>query len=154
MNDRTLSALEWLRYDRFRILVTMQSALAGALVSFALVFAMNNYRYNSEQDILTAMGLASGAIGGLVFSGWYGRPGKRGLLFAGLASILCPMLGGSVVGTFIAPGIGSLLGAFIPLLLFVTPVALLTWCVCLCTVHLATFQLRTKSNEQTSKHCP
>ncbi|MES0811128.1 hypothetical protein ABLO27_16700 [Roseibium sp. SCPC15] len=154
MNDRTSSALEWLRYDKLRFPVTIQSALAGALVSTALIFAMNNYRPNPEQDIFTGIGLASGVIGGLIFSGWYGRPGRRGLFFACLASILSPMLGGAAVGSFIEPGIGTLLGAFMPLLLFITPVALLVWCICLCIIHLATLQMRSKFKAPPPKHCP
>ncbi|MES0882511.1 hypothetical protein [Roseibium sp. SCP14] len=153
MENRTTPII-WLRHDKLRILVALQSALAGSLVSSVLIFALNNYVTSPDHKDLILIGLASGAIGGLIFSGWYGRPGRRGLFFAGLASILCPMLGGAVVGTFIAPGIGTLLGAFMPLLLFVTPIALLAWCICLCAIHLATLQMRSKFKVRSPKHCP
>ena len=141
MEHRT-TPLIWLWRDKLRLLVAVETALAGAFVGSALISAMSNYKTTPDQGLFFLFGLASGAIGGLVFSGWFGRPGKSGLAFAVFASVLCPVLGGIAVGTFLAPGIGTLAGALLPLMLFFKPLSFALWLVCLVTIHFSTFIFR------------
>jgi hypothetical protein len=131
---------QWFWYDKLRLIVLLEAGLAGFLVGFSLESPQTPIGLYS----LPFIGGCSGAMAGWLLSGWFGRQGAWGWFFSFLASILCPILGGALVGTFLAPGHGTLLGAVISLLFLFRPVPFAVWAGCYFSMHLHIRFLRSR----------
>lgn len=138
----------WLLNDRFRLLIAFEIGLAGGLVAFALAHGLRIGADGTPTSLSPIFVALRSAIGGMVcgfcFSGWFGRPGQAGWLYALLASLLSPPLAGAVAGTLVVPVVGTLLGAYLALHSFVYWQPLLIWLLCLAILHLQTLYLRRK----------
>ena len=152
MTNEHSRARQWLLQDRFRFFVFLEVAAAGFLVAFFLADAVlaEGWR-NSLQYAL--IGGAGGAGSGLALSGWFGRPGTEGWIFAGLAAILSPSLAGILVGIFFGfftlffQGLPllAIFGAVLPLLLFFHHQSIAAWFGCFLVIHLHVRFLRRRA---------
>ncbi|MBN9671555.1 hypothetical protein [Roseibium aggregatum] len=129
----------WLRRHRLRFLTMVVASPAGYLVALCVAATQM-----SEDDIwfIALLGGFSGAVAGLLLSGLFGHPGRKGWLLSVAASLLSPSLGGAVVGSVFSPGGGTVLGAVMPLMTFTRFSSFSLWLACLVTVHLSIRYLR------------
>lgn len=156
MSNDDFQPWQWLLRDRLRFLIILESAAAGFLVALALAYALGTE--DADADIrFNPLGVAilasfGGAASGLFLSGWFGRPGKAGWVFATLAAFLSPSLAGAIIGTFIAPLAGTAFGAGMALLSFVHVQSFAVWLFCLLAMHLQIRYLRQRdpSHRKTS----
>ncbi len=130
----------WLKHDRFRFFIFLEIAAAGFLVAFTLAhqlgFGSNEDDPNIAPMVVAALAGAGGIVPGLLLSGWFGRPGRDGWVVALIAAVLSPAMAGAIVGTFLAPLDGTVVGAVLALSLFMHAKSFAVWLGCFLVIHL------------------
>ncbi|MET1411501.1 hypothetical protein ABVF61_04485 [Roseibium sp. HPY-6] len=145
-------ARHWLVQDKFRFIVFLEVAAAGFLVALMLAeelgFGQSGHDLQPSPMKIASLAAAGGAVSGLLLSGWFGRAGIAGWGFAVLASVLSPVLAGAIGGSLVAPGLGTVWGAIMPMLLFVHLKPFAVWLGCLFIIHLHVRHLRRRDLDQ------
>lgn len=142
MSVEKVQPWNWLRNDKLRFIVMLKASIAGFLVAFTVATvqpdAGSNDPYSIDPPFVAVLGGIGGLLGGLILSGWFGRPGAAGWLLALLAALLSPSLAGAISGSLLAPGLGTYFGAQLALLTFSSVQSASVWLACLIIIHLHT----------------
>ena len=96
------------------------------------------------QPVLVVPLAGAGAwLAGLVVYRFFGHPGRRGWVWAGLGYVLATGLGAAVAGTGLYPGVGTLTAPLILAVVIATsPVNLPVWLASSAIIHLAMRKMR------------
>jgi hypothetical protein len=139
------------RRNNWRLVIAVESAVAGAIVAFAVAWMLEldetKHAPNISPYFAAVLGSLGGAVGGLILSGGYGHPDRKGWLYSALCSILAPSLAGGIAGTCLLPGPGTFFGAYLPLWTFYYPLSLSLWTIFFVLIHLHARRIRKRDFE-------
>ncbi len=142
------------RRHLWRLVVAVESSLAGALVAFTVASMLDSEGPRNAAIIhpqgAAVLGGIGGAVTGLILSGAYGLAGRTGWLVAVSSSLLAPSLAGAIAGTCLFPGPGTLIGGYMPLWTFYYPQSIAVWATCLVLIHLHALRMRA-ANQKTQR---
>ncbi len=145
-------ARHWLVQDNLRFVVFLEIAAAGFLVALMLAKELGFGQSGDDFDLspltIASLSAAGGAVSGLLLSGWFGRTGMAGWSLAILSAIFSPVLAGAIAGSLVAPGIGTIWGAILPMLLFAHMKTFAVWVLCLLIIQWHVRQMRQKDMDQ------
>ena len=127
-------------YDRLRLLGAATAALCATIFVVAELAKEPIYLPGSIRSLptlnLLAGCLTGGGISGMIFSSWLGRGELAGWLLSAIASLGCTMLTAAIAGTFVSPGIGTILGLFYAFKIFSQLDTTLVWVLVFSAAHL------------------
>jgi len=153
----------WFERNGWRFIVAVESSVAGAAVAATTALMLHAKSLlngdSFELAFISLLGAVGGFLGGLVLSAGFGRPGRDGWLVAIATAFFAPPLAGALAGSFLMPGIGTVIGGALALRTFCYPLSVAVWALCLVAIHLHARRIRpaptlarTVSREP-QKHC-
>lgn len=119
-----------------------EAAFLVALSAVINLLAVISQESQPNMPVFVLGIFAAGLLSGMMVSPLLGRKGGLGFILAALGFWLATLITGALVGTAIAPGIGTILGATYSAMIFTEGKTFWVWIACMIVTHVSLQKVR------------